>query len=45
MGRAKEQLFEYIEIFYNQRRRPSTLDYVSPSRYERERETRLHAEA
>lgn len=37
--RAKEQLFDYIEVFYNQRRRHSTLDYVSPSRYERERDT------
>jgi len=37
--RAKEQLFDYIEVFYNQRRRHSTLDYVSPARYERERAT------
>jgi putative transposase len=35
--RAKEQLFDYIEVFYNQHRRHSTLDYVSPARYERER--------
>ncbi len=35
--RAKEQLFDYIEVFYNQRRRHSTLDYMSPARYERER--------
>ena len=34
--RAKEQLFDYIEVFYNQKRRHSTLDYVSPARYERE---------
>lgn len=39
LHRAKEQLFDYIEVFYNQRRRHSTLDYVSPSRYERERDT------
>ena len=32
IGRAKEQLFDYIEVFYNQRRRHSTLDYVSPAR-------------
>jgi transposase InsO family protein len=35
--RGKEQLFDYIEVFYNQRRRHSTLDYLSPARYERER--------
>jgi putative transposase len=35
--RGKVQLFDYIEVFYNQRRRHSTLDYVSPARYERER--------
>ncbi|HET9621818.1 MAG TPA: IS3 family transposase, partial [Kofleriaceae bacterium] len=45
IGRAKEQLLEYIEIFYNQRRRHSTLDYVSPARYEREREARLQTAA
>lgn len=45
MARAKEQLFEYIEVFYNQGRRHSTLDYVSPARYERERDTRLQAAA
>jgi transposase InsO family protein len=28
-------LFDYIEIFYNQRRRHSSLDYVSPGEYER----------
>ena len=39
IGRGKEQLFDYIEVFYNQRRRHSTLDYVSPARYERDRIT------
>ena len=39
MHRGKEQLFDYIEVFYNQRRRHSTLDYVSPARYERDRIT------
>jgi len=34
-GQAKEQLFDYIEVFYNQRRRHSALDYVSPGEYER----------
>ena len=31
---AKEELFDYIEIFYNQQRRHSALDYVSPAVYE-----------
>jgi putative transposase len=39
IGHGKEQLFDYIEVFYNQKRRHSTLDYVSPARYERERVT------
>lgn len=29
-------LFEYLEVFYNQRRRHSTLDYVSPAEFERQ---------
>ena len=32
---AKMALFDYIEVFYNQRRRHSTLGYVSPATYER----------
>ena len=32
---AKRSLFEYIELFYNKRRRHSYLDYVSPDEYER----------
>jgi putative transposase len=32
---AKEKLFDYIEVFYNQKRRHSALDYVSPGEYER----------
>jgi putative transposase len=31
---AKKALFEYIEVFYNQRRRHSTLGYLSPAAYE-----------
>lgn len=42
---GKQQLFDYIEVFYNQRRRHSTLDYVSPARYERERETAVQMAA
>lgn len=32
---AKEQLFDYIEVFYNQQRRHSALGYDSPAQYER----------
>jgi transposase InsO family protein len=32
---AKRELFEYIEVFYNQRRRHSTIGYISPAAYER----------
>jgi putative transposase len=35
-GEAKRALFDYIEVFYNQRRRHSTIGYVSPAIYERE---------
>jgi putative transposase len=34
-GEAKMELFDYIEIFYNQRRRHSTIGYVSPAAFER----------
>jgi putative transposase len=32
---AKTELFDYIEVFYNQRRRHSTLGQISPAAYER----------
>ena len=32
---GKRQLFDYIEIFYNQKRRHSSLGYVSPAEFER----------
>ena len=32
---AKEALFDYIEVFYNQRRRHSTLGQISPAVFER----------
>jgi transposase InsO family protein len=32
---AKRALFEYIEVFYNQKRRHSTVGYLSPAEYER----------
>lgn len=31
---ARQSLFDYIELFYNRRRRHSTLGYLSPARYE-----------
>jgi len=31
---AKRELFEYIDVFYNQRRRHSTIGYVSPAVFE-----------
>jgi putative transposase len=34
-GEAKMQLFDYLEMFYNQRRRHSTIGYVSPGVFER----------
>lgn len=34
-GGAKAELFDYIEVFYNQTRRHSAIDYVSPAEYER----------
>ena len=36
-GEAKMELFDYIEVFYNQRRRHSTLGHVSPAAFERTR--------
>ncbi len=34
-GIAKMELFDYIEVFYNQRRRHSTLGQISPAAFER----------
>jgi transposase InsO family protein len=33
---AKKALFDYIEVFYNQRRRHSALGYLSPAEFERQ---------
>jgi putative transposase len=33
-GDAKRELFDFIEVFYNQRRRHSTIGYVSPAVFE-----------
>lgn len=32
---AKEKAFDYIEVFYNQQRMHSSLDYLSPAEFER----------
>ena len=34
-NQAKTELFDYIELFYNQRRRHSTLGQMSPAAFER----------
>ena len=34
-GEAKMALFDYIEVFYNQRRRHSTIGQISPAAFER----------
>jgi len=33
--RGKDLAFDYIEVFYNQQRRHSTIGYVSPAEHER----------
>jgi putative transposase len=42
---AKAELFDYIEVFYNQKRRHSSLDNVSPAEYERRARVRASAVA
>ena len=42
-GVAKMELFDYLEVFYNQRRRHSALDYVSPAEYEKKDREQLAA--
>jgi putative transposase len=34
-GVAKCELFDYIEVFYNQQRLHSSLDYATPAEHER----------
>lgn len=34
-GIAKEQLFDWSEVFYNQQRRHSSIGYRSPAEHER----------
>jgi transposase InsO family protein len=38
-GEAKMELFDYLEVFYNQRRRHSTIGQVSPAAFEKARAT------
>lgn len=33
-AQAKQSIFEYIEVFYNRKRRHSTIGYVAPLKYE-----------
>jgi putative transposase len=40
-GEAKMELFDYIEVFYNQRRRHSTIGQVSPAAFEKARATQV----
>jgi putative transposase len=35
-GDAKDELFDYIEVFYNQRRRHTTIGRISPAAFERQ---------
>jgi putative transposase len=39
-GDAQRVLFDYIEVFYNQRRRHSTLGQISPAEFEKRASTR-----
>jgi putative transposase len=39
-GEAKMELFDYIEVFYNQRRRHSTLGQISPAEFEKRAQAR-----
>lgn len=40
---AKQDIFEYIEVFYNRRRRHSALGYVSPQEFENSNQDALAA--
>jgi putative transposase len=40
---AKMELFDYLEVFYNQRRRHSTLGQISPAEFERRGQVRQAA--
>ena len=38
---ARQSVFNYIDIFYNQRRRHQTLDYISPNEFETDFHNRM----
>jgi hypothetical protein len=38
---SEMELFDYIEVFYNQRRRHSTIGYLSPAAFERHASSRV----
>lgn len=40
---AREKVFDYVEVFYNQQRMHSSLDYASPAEFERGQVMRLAA--
>ena len=42
-GQAKEQLFDYIEVFYNPQRMHSAIGYASPAEFERAASVRAAA--
>jgi putative transposase len=39
---AKQKIFEYIEMFYNSKRRHSYLDYISPNEFEKRYKGKRH---
>jgi putative transposase len=42
-AQARSEVFEYIEIFYNRRRRHSTLGYLCPDDFERQQQRAMAA--
>ena len=38
-GHAKREIFDFIEVFYNQKRRHSTVGNISPAEFERRART------
>ena len=44
-AQAKEQSFDYIEVFYNQQRIHSSIGYLSPAEFERRHREQMAAKA
>jgi putative transposase len=40
---AKQDIFEYIEVWYNRQRRHATLGYLSPEQFENKRRYQMAA--